>query len=413
MFKNIITLVCFMCVSVALAQSNTTTSSPYSLFGLGTQSNAKIGKFNGLGKTGIAVKSPGFINIANPSSLGGFNSNLFLFDIGVLTEISTFSDDNVSDESKVNATLSNLAIAFPLIKKAGMGISITRASSVGYSLSGIESVIENTNELAISDVSGFGGINDLRFDFGYQVNDKLSLGLKISYLWGEIEEEETIVVGNNGITLEDVNLYSGFQLGLGFQFQPSKKILVGGVVDFGTSLKGTNSQFVSQIYEGIPSTISFTEETDISNFDYPVAMGFGLSYLPNEKLLITLDYKHFSWDVTDQEDSIGVFVDQTTIGTGAEYVPKANSLKYFDRVNYRAGLYYDSGYLEIDNSKIDNISGVLGIGLPIGKKGGMLNFSYTRGLRGSSDEVLVEENINQFNINLSLFDIWFKKRKYD
>lgn len=412
MIKKTSVFISLFSVAFVFGQSNELTSSPYSLFGLGAQTNSSIGKFNGLGKTGVASRSTTFINNANPASFANFGRNLFLLDIGLSAEFSNLSD-NESSSQQSTANLSNLALAFPLIDKSGLGISLTRASSVGYSLTGIEGFIENTTELTTTDVTGEGGINDLSFDFGYQLTPRLSLGFNFSYMWGEIEEEEVLTYGNEGLTLEEVNLYNGTQFGLGFQFCVSKKLTLGYTIDFETSLKGTKTQFVSQTFSDATTTVSYGEEIAISSFDLPLSTGLGINYNPNESLFLNADYHQSFWDSTNQEDSIGSFVDQHIFAISAEYIPESNGLKYWKKINYRAGVNYDSGYLEINDNKIDNLSGSLGLGLPLGRRGGMLNFSYVRGIRGVEDGVLVEENLNQFNVSLNLLDLWFKKKKYN
>ena len=50
------------------AQSEALTSSPYSLYGLGVINQTSIGKFNGLGYSGIGIKSPYEINNLNPAN---------------------------------------------------------------------------------------------------------------------------------------------------------------------------------------------------------------------------------------------------------------------------------------------------------------------------------------------------------
>ena len=58
------------------------TSSPYSIFGLGTLEGNCAGTSSALGGTGIAFLSGTTLNIVNPASYGGIDSLITLFDIG-------------------------------------------------------------------------------------------------------------------------------------------------------------------------------------------------------------------------------------------------------------------------------------------------------------------------------------------
>src|SRR5690606_31488304 len=129
---------------------------------------------------------------------------------------------------------------------------------------------------------------------------------------------------------------------------------------------------------------------------------------------LNLDYKRSFWSVTDQSDNIGHYVDQNIISVGAEYTNNKNASKYWKRISFRAGYNYDSGYLEVDTKRITNNAVSLGLGLPIGYRSlSYLNISYTYGNSGSTEGILIEQNFSTVNVNISLSDIWFKKRKYD
>ena len=51
-------------------------------------------------------------------------------------------------------------MAVSLSEKSGAGLSLIPSTSVGYSLIGIESTIEGSNELFETNIFGSGGIND-------------------------------------------------------------------------------------------------------------------------------------------------------------------------------------------------------------------------------------------------------------
>ena len=103
----------------------------------------------------------------------------------------------------------------------------------------------------------------------------------------------------------------------------------------------------------------------------------------------------------------------TMITAGLEYLKDPRGRRYTDRMSYRAGFSYDSGFLRVSDVAIDSYQFSLGLGLPLGKSSSSLNISYTRGFQGTVGGILVEENFNLVNINITLSDIWFLKRYYD
>jgi hypothetical protein len=54
-----------------------------------------------------------------------------------------------------------------------------------------------------------------------------------------------------------------------------------------------------------------------------------------------------------------------------------------------------------------------GMGLPLGGSKTMINLSYELGQRGKIDNVFIKETYGIFSLNLTLYDFWFYKQKYD
>ncbi len=394
------------------AQSNNLTGSPYSLFGLGVQSNSNIGNNSALGRGGIALKSESLINIYNPASFAAISDQTFLFDIGFLGELNKVSNSS-KDESRLAANFSNLAFAFSINKRSGIGISVVPFTDVGYALIGIESNVEGSQDEFISNITGSGGLSDLRLNYGYQLYDNFSVGLRSSFLFGSIKETESILINDTFLTIEEENFYNGFRFGLGFQFEVNNQFSIGFTTDLPTVLKGSQDRFVVKSLDFVNTQIEDEEGLNIPDFKLPLEIGFGLSIKPTNGLTINADYKRNLWGLTSQRDDIGKYVDQSILSLGAQYRARERGLKYWQNIEFRAGFNYDSGYLQVNNSSIDNYSFTAGLGLPINRrKSSMLNLSFTSGQRGTVEGILIKENFNMININLSFKDIWFKRIKF-
>ncbi|WP_245978189.1 hypothetical protein [Flagellimonas taeanensis] len=107
----------------ARSQSEGLTSSPYSLYGLGTINQTSIGQSNGLGYSGIAHRMDTGINNLNPANYALVPQNSFFYDIGVVGEYNNYSNRG-DDESKTTFNFSNIAFAFRIANRLGAGISL-------------------------------------------------------------------------------------------------------------------------------------------------------------------------------------------------------------------------------------------------------------------------------------------------
>jgi len=408
----ILTAVLFIISGKVSAQSNALSSSPYSLYGLGVANDIGTGKINGMSKFGFATPSRTFINNSNPASFGAIPKHAFFYDFGFKTE-SNNSTEGGSSSSQSTANFSNIGIAFPITERSGVGVTLIPFTSVGYTISGIEGSIEGSTDIFTSTIYGDGGINDLKFNYGYALTDKFRLGLTFSALFGKISETETnyiLTSALNSIIIEDENYYKGVRFGAGFQYNVDAKTAIGGIVNLpsvlGGDSEGTTTVSTNAVFEFIET------DSDLSDFKLPLELGFGLQTILKEDFTVSLDYKRSFWDATNQSDQTGTFVDQNFLGAGVQYKSSKNQLKFFNRIEYRAGFNYDSGNIEIENTSISNSALNLGIGIPLKRDtNSMINISYSYGTKGTINDGLIKENYHLLSVNLSLQGIWFQKRK--
>ncbi len=394
-----------------MAQSEGLTSSPYSLYGLGAINQTSIGKSNGMGYTGIGLRTNDGINNLNPSAYALVPQNSFFYDVGVVGEFNSY-ENRVSSEANTTLNFSNLAFAFRIEDRLGAGITLVPYSDVGYSLLGIQTNIEGSSEVFESNVTGLGGLNDLRFNVGYGPTETLRFGLSASLLFGNIEENESLEVGSGYFELTETTNYSGFRFGFGAQFDLTDKITIGSTVQMPVSLSGSLKRSVSKTLVESEIVVEDEEGDSVTDFKLPLELGFGIGVKLNDFLTVSADYKKNFWDSTDQSENIGTYQDQDIYALGMEYVKNPIGRKYGDRIRLRAGANYDNGYLAINDNKIDGYNLTFGVGLPTGIfSNSLMNLSYSYGSKGQIQNVLVEENYHVLTLNFSLEDLWFKKRK--
>lgn len=408
--KKVFLILTIACSNILLGQNNT--NSPYSIFGLGIENKTSTGNLSALGNTGIANDSRTQINITNPASLGNINKKSFLYEFGVNAVKSTFKDESTS-ESQNTGNISHVAIAFPIKNNWGIGLGVLPETKVGYNLT-TESSIEGSIDSFSSNFIGEGGINNFYIATGIKFGKKVSVGLEASFLFGTINELNTIT-STSVFTINDENHYTGLNLKTGFQyaFLNKQKTVIGGTLEIPANLNGTQTRNTTRVNAlGITDNTQIDEKTDLNDFNLPIISGIGITSEIYKDFTASLDFTKLLWEDTDQADNDDQFVNQEIYAFGLEYAPSKKKLKYFNRLKYRFGFNYNTGFLHISDEQINSYFLSLGVGIPLNQnRGDLINLSYSYGKQGEINDDLIQENFHKITLNLSLVGKWFKERK--
>lgn len=395
------------------AQTTNQLSSPYSFFGLGKINDIGVGKTNALGRSGISYSSESEINTLNPASFAKINLNSFLFDVGARAQQTELKSNRDQKDLKT-FNFSNLAFAFALDDKSGIGFSIVPFSEANYYLYGIETPVEGSNEGFFSNVSGNGGISNLKISYGRSLNKKLRVGLDFNYYFGTINENEIVNLGTDFMNIDKKSFYRGIRPILGLQYDYNPKINFSAVLALPSYLKGTRDTEVSKIIDLSQYSIESSVDKDITGFKLPTEITLGFKFQPLKTLSLNVDYRKSFWSATGIEDNIGKFEDQDFIGFGAEYYTDKGIDNFWKKIRYRLGYNFDNGYLAVNGNKIENFLLTSGLGIPLNTKSqNFINISYAYGQRGVISNVLIKENYHFITLNLSFEDFWFVKKKYN
>ena len=413
LFTAILVVIGF--TKIKAQNSNSLSSSPYSLYGLGLENPLSTGKNDGLGYAGLAMTSANSLNLLNPASLGGINQHSLFYNIGFKLE-SKYLEQNRDSEHITSGNFSNLALGMAINNRSGIALSLMPKTDVGYEVSGLYSPIEGSSELFETEAEGNGGLNNFMLSYGYALTDKLRFGANASLLFGEITETQFNYIQSNILYIADENDYSGFRFGAGLQYDLSKSISLGLTAKTPVSLSGSQTRTISQYYADDEIVAGIVEENEVDNFDLPLELGFGLQLKLMDGFDVLADYKRHFWSSTNQSDALGKFTDQDFFNLGFSFspLPNSNPLIYANHLEYRAGAYYDSGNLEINDQKISKYGLSLGIGFPLNKQDkSMINLSYSYGTQGNINNGLIKENFHLLSLNFSFEDLIFVTRKFN
>ena len=206
-----------------------------------------------------------------------------------------------------------------------------------------------------------------------------------------------------------------YNLSLGIVFSPS--------VDMrGKTNIFSNTYTVSGDYEYFGDTISdyLIQQGYIK---MPTFLGFGVNISKGKHWLIGMDYNYSQWsDYSSFEEDITYMDNLNTFVLGGYWTPNLSDIhNYWNTVQYRFGLSFSQGYLDLNYLKdLQLSSGLLkdykislGLGLPIPKNLSEANIGFQYGLRGTNDNNLINEKYFNIIFSITFNDKWFAKRKID
>lgn len=410
--KNKFWFILFFAAQSMVLMAQSVSTSPYSIYGLGSLYETDFGSLPSIGSSGIALPSDSFINNKNPASLGLIGKNSFFFDIG-LKGIQTNYVSKSESEKRNNFQFSHIAIAFPITSKSGVSVSLKPYSSATYLISNYQIPIANSNEYYTLNAKSNGGLNNFDLSYGYKIHKNFTLGLSSSLFFGTINDVRDFTVAQSITTIDKKSFYKGVRFTLGNQIKIDSTFSLGITLKSPTHISATKTQSVTTSNQTETQYVEDAVTDDATDYYLPFEFGVGFSKKFNNKFNLTFDYEKSLWSGTNQTNYYGEFKNQEKYGLGLSYVKKEKSIYFSDKIHYFAGANYDNGFLTINNSSVINKSFSLGVGIPVDHTKSLLNVTYSYGQKGTTSNSLIKENYHTIGINLSLEAIWFVKRKYD
>jgi len=409
--------------NIALAQNST--NSPYTRYGYGNLADNAFISQRGMGSIGFGLRNPQMINPMNPASYSSVDSMTFLFDLGVTGQISWLKD-SFGEEEKNNANLEYLAMQFPLARKLGFGAGFEPVSYVGYSYMDTTR-LPIDNGLTQNIYTGTGGLSKVYVIFSYDFLKKLSVGVKLSYLFGDIVNN----IQNNLITVTTTNAYTtnrsdtirpyGFLYDFGLQYHQSVgkfKFVTIGLV-FSPKIR-FGGKVMKGLIQSDPSSGTIVNSTDTilrgMGFEMPESYGLGFTYNKLGKLTVGADVLYQRWADALFYDATGAFNNRLKVNAGGELIPNRTSSNFLNKMRYRAGLYYTDSYLKVQDSKYNEYGINLGLGIPIQDKrstgrSSFINLALEYSVVQPELNILTEERYFKISLSYTFNELWFFKQR--
>ncbi|GHT40104.1 membrane protein [Bacteroidia bacterium] len=392
---------------VICAQSANTNSS-YTRYGYGQLADPSVASQRGMGGIGYGLRNPKNINPLNPAAFSAVDSMTFMLDFGLRGQVGFF-DDNGNKNMRWNAGLEYIAVQFPVSKKIGIGAGIEPVSYVGYKYGNSEtsSVPGNTT---YKQYEGSGGINKFYGNIAYEFN-RLSAGVKIGYMFGDITHSSTSSFSSSSIdrtTWSDSLHASGLSLNFGLQYRHplsnNTEVVIGAV--FAPQMNLNSRYSTSEIQYSSAGTITNDPKYsgDLNQrFQMPSTFGIGATYHKYNKYTVGADLTFQNWASAQFGGKTDTLTNRLKINLGGEYV---------HTLHYRAGAYYSGSYFETANgSGYDEYGVSIGVGIPMLDRRSYLNFAVGGEMLRPKVSGMINEYYVKFTVSYTFNELWFRKRK--
>ena len=269
-----------------------------SVTGIGELNDLGFSNNIGMGGVGISNGSYWHLNNQNPAAL---TSNIFTtFEMGLASDLREVSNKKINDWNG-SANLNYIGFGIPVIKNGNWvsSFGFNPFSSVNYILYN-EELLENTSVVARYRYEGEGGLTQAYWSNGIKLSNNLSIGLKGSYIFGNIKNETSIILSNEEqfyTTNYESSVYNDYNLSSGIFYKKEivdeKFLKLGVTYDLKSSL---NADRFSRLERRIPSTTNVVPidtliNHEIQTFNIPKSYGLGISFEKLDKFSVGLEIK--------------------------------------------------------------------------------------------------------------------------
>lgn len=402
------------------------TNSPYTRFGFGELADRSFGAGRAMGGVGIGLRSPRQINPMNPASYSSMDSLTFLFDFGVVGQLSWF-DDGVNKQKDINGNIEYMAMQFPVTKRLALSLGLLPYSFVGYDFG---TVYSEGDAPYVQAFSGSGGLNEMYLGASIDIWQKrLAIGANAGYFFGNIVHEQQVQfsssTGGNNLSFKEHLRVKDLKFDFGAQYTHPLSLtqrMVFGLTYSPANKLQTTSYKIETIGDPSGSTTNATSDTiSGQRFDIPDSYGFGLSYIKDNKLTIAVDALYETWENAYFFDEKGDFKNRLRLAGGLEFIPNSADRAFFNRIRYRAGAHYSNSYLKVNTVIGEEKTGFgyneygasIGLGFPLIDMRSFVNVTFEYVKVKPESRLMIDEQYFRFTVNYTFNEMWFRKRKIE
>ncbi|MFN4974777.1 MAG: hypothetical protein ACK5GV_05985 [Bacteroidota bacterium] len=399
----------------AMAQNNT---SPYSMLGIGDLEKSNFDRTSGMGHAGVALSSSRFIYQMNPASYAALDQHFLFFEAAARFKNVSYTGTPIS---QTGSTISNdlqfkkVNLGTKVTPRWAVGFGLNPYSTVSYSFLGVKP-IQGTNLFADAYYSGTGNSSIAHITNSFVVNKNLQVGLQTSYVFGHMEESETLSGQLADSLINTVrNLTVGqarFKFGFQYKAQLNK---LWDVAAGGTYTPKTNLWANTSIKARSGNTILLQNDYyQSSYFTLPTAYQAGVAATFKKSFTLALDYQYEAWRQTNYSGVSYILDDSRRYSGGFEFSKKSSYLdQTYEKYFLQTGLFYTNSYLRINGIQLKDYGLTLGAGAELSRtplSSLAIQGALELGIRGTTEKGLIRESYTQFTLSLCYRDFWLSRK---
>ena len=396
--------------------------SVFNAYGLGLSKSGHYTATSGAGSIGLVPTFHPGVSLDNPATWPGLK---FTYISG------SYNSRSVGLENRNNITYGNgldkIQFVIPIQDRYAMGVSLKLVNNHNSYFKTDSSTFDfqGKNLITNKEFRSGGGLLAGSFGVSFPMNEKMGLGFSVDRLFGSSRDEHSLVLNDIHYRMFNIRTYSGTVMNLNFagNFYNDNDLIVlafARISMTGKPVSGTLYQF--DLFEDrndnytydpddYPATVN-VDTIEVSDIYAPNSFSFGLNAGFRNDLNIFGEFQIWN-DEASSANYESIYTDQigskTHFGGGIVKFGNIGARAWQDKLTFRLGAFKESYGLKYSGKTINENGITMGIGFKFAVTGNQLDFSYRTGSRSINGDY--KELVKEFNIGLSLGDVWFLRRR--
>ena len=327
--------------------------------------------------------------------------------------------------------LSNSLFIIPYKNIGSIGIEISPYLNQLVSLQDSTNIDYYAFDDTLSYIKGIdrsGGITNFKIGSSIKIKKILSLGLSLNYLFGSSRQNNLINFGGSSIIKTSRFIHNATLLNMFIHKNIRNKFDF--FLMFKHTLKPLSIKIQSKpLFDDVNGN-TFYDDFDfpyfgdyksdtvyVSNTYKPSGFGLGLNYLFTNTLSTSIEYKNDQNNFSLNNNLLSQLVPIKDMINSSEKVsmslikfPKINNPNFIELLTSRIGFRYIKHSMELDNSLVKEYGASIGLGFKFKSVENQVDLNYYIGSRdytGYNEKELAQ----QFQVGISLADLWFVRRR--
>ena len=396
--------------------------SVFNAYGLGLSKSGHYTATSGAGSIGLVPTFHPGVSLDNPATWPGLK---FTYISGSYNSRSV-GLDNKNDITYGNG-LDKIQFVIPIQDRYAIGVSLKLVNNHNSYFKTDSSTFDfqGKNLITNKEFRSGGGLLAGSFGVSFPMNEKMGLGFSVDRLFGSSRDEHSLVLNDIHYRMFNIRTYSGTVMNLNFagNFYNDNDLIVlafARISMTGKPVSGTLYQF--DLFEDRNDNYTYdpddypaivnVDTIEVSDIYAPNSFSFGLNAGFRNDLNIFGEFQIWN-DEASSANYESIYTDQigskTHFGGGIVKFGNIGARAWQDKLTFRLGAFKESYGLKYSGKTINENGITMGIGFKFAVTGNQLDFSYRTGSRSINGDY--KELVKEFNIGLSLGDVWFLRRR--